>query len=668
MICLAMAAVSVAFAQVDVVVIPTPEAESVSRNETVTVTSRPVEKQQARMEITRNPAPARNETTALVVLDNPPQRQLTKDEELSRIAMSSVELSVPIRDASLRQVIMGIAAIAKMNIVAPPEEGFSDVVNIRGTYRPLDLLNTLAKMYGFNYEYNGTAWVFFRASHNQLVTRYYTIRHNNRHKVTLSSATMEGMTSRDSRSGGSGSTTSSSAGDSMFEVNSSAIVTDIETIIGMKLPVGDKSGTSSYVTTEAAAEGNVIYIPEQNTIMVTTTLHHHELIEAYLKSVDKPQRQVRVDLIFVETSRNPSSDLGVDWNGLSGASIGIDGLDYGPVNWRRPMDSQLPLQSFVRLSDLQLALNFLSKDDKSNILQRNNVVVIENEYAESRSVIEMPYKDASYSSFTSAANGLVEGSITYQEIGTIIGISPQIVEGPTSGVNGKAIKIHFSITSSIPAGEKTIDGNTAPIIAKREYKYPVIIPNGHALAIGGLSEQVASMGNSRVPLLGDIPALGYLFKKQTKSNTVRRVIAYIVPRILDESTNEFNPHTYEAPLTVEGAIDVVNEVKPPKPESEEAIERKASKQRQKMDDRFLRAVISGDMSAVKRVARDSSWRINAIDANGNSVLHVCAWYGYDEIARWALQKGADRSLTNDLGQTARDMARARNKTSLEQML
>jgi len=662
-----------AFAQVDVVVIPqgTSEAQQLSPSKPVVASE--AERTVVQSRPTASSYNSRNrqdEIQAIVVLDNPPQKALTEQEELNRIRLASVTLTVPIRDATLRQTIMGIAAIAKMNIVAPPADEFADLVNIRGNYQPLDLLNTLADMYGFSYKFNGTAWMFFRDSHNRLVQKTYVIKHNNRHEVQLSSAKMEGMTSRNgsgSSAGGSG-VSESSGSQAMYEVNTDVIVNDIRAICAMNIPAGD-ADKKTYVTQEATAAGDVIYIPEQNTLIVTTTLHHHKMIESYLAQVDKPQRQIRLDVIFVETSRNPSSDLGVDWTGMSGASIGVDGLDFGPINWSRPLDTQRPIDSFVRIDDLQVALNFLSQDDKSNIMNRSDVVVVEGQYAENRSVVEMPYKDASYSSFSSSANGLVEGSVTYQEIGTIIGLAPQIVEGPTAGVPGKAVKIYFSITSSIPAGEVTIDGNPYPVIAKREYKYPVIIPNGHALAIGGLSEAVTSVGNTRVPLLGDIPVLGYLFKKQTKSNSVRRVIAYIIPRILDESTKEFTPEAYETRENLKAALDRVNEVEPPKPpkaESPRTLEKRKNAQRQVAEDKFLRAAISGDLETVKRITREAGWPgINASDAKGNTILHVCAFYGYETMAQWALRAGADASLTNDLGQTPRDMARGK---PIERML
>jgi len=507
----------------------------------------------------KKPSPS---SEKLFVADVPKQKVLSAEGERMRLERIEDDIEIKSKAMPLRSAIAMLAGVTNMRAMLPPETDgrWDQTISMRGEYRPVELLTLLEETYNFEADYSNGVYRFHMKTATEIVTRYYYVRHNNRIRVDIQPSQMQNSTS-----GNYGNTYGGSSGYGMGSMGStgsimsntqkqsqsytpevSLLVEEVERIIDRPIEVKKEN---SYISSTVAGGGDVFFVPERNALVVTASTEHQKLVERYLSEVDRPARQVRLDVIFVETSRNPSSELGLDWEGFSGAAIKMDGIEFGPLNWVRPAESQLPQQTFVSMDALQMALNFLSKDEKSSIMSRSDVVVMESEYAEIRGVVEIPIKNAGYSS--TGVSSVVESQVRYQEVGTIVGLVPSIVEDEKGG---KGIKVHFSITSSIPSGESQIDGNSFPIIAKREYRYPVVIPDGHALAIGGLAETIATVNNVKVPLLGDIPALGYLFKKQSKSKTNRRVIAYIVPRIITRDSDEYQPYEFDAHPTLDETV------------------------------------------------------------------------------------------------------------------
>jgi len=80
------------------------------------------------------------------------------------------------------------------------------------------------------------------------------------------------------------------------------------------------------------------------------------------------------------------------------------------------------------------------------------------------------------------------------------------------------------------AGGQSFD---VPIFDTRMIETSVMIPSGHTLVMGGLMEDDVAMQNTKVPLLGDIPGLGYLFRKDSKSRTKQNLIIFITPTIVE---------------------------------------------------------------------------------------------------------------------------------------
>jgi hypothetical protein len=241
---------------------------------------------------------------------------------------------------------------------------------------PFVALETLAKANGFSLIYESGIWYLRPANDNELIGRIYEINHNAQELVTKNaqSSGTSGGGGYSSSGFGSGGLSLQGAPD-FFVTEPSRILDDIQNI----LDIGAEGGRAQFASTAsvdnvaqlslgasqiapnianggdvpASAEGagvmqqsKVIWNSDSNTLYVVATRQQHQWIEAYLASADRPQSMIAVEVKFIESSRNPRSDLGIDWDGILGESGLGENLNYAtsPTNLDRIGNYSLPTE------------------------------------------------------------------------------------------------------------------------------------------------------------------------------------------------------------------------------------------------------------------------------------------------------------------------------------
>jgi general secretion pathway protein D len=183
-------------------------------------------------------------------------------------------------------------------------------------------------------------------------------------------------------------------------------------------------------------------------------------------------------------------------------------------------------------------LQALASDSDTNILSTPSLVTMDNEEAEIIVGQNVPFVTGSFSS-TGAAAGSVDPFQTIQreDVGITLRVTPQINEG-----NAIVMKIEQEVSSV------SNDASAADIITnKRSIKTNVLVEDGQVLVLGGLIDDQITETVQKVPLLGDIPLLGYLFRSKSVSNTKQNLMIFIHPTILRDaatsarySVNKYN--------------------------------------------------------------------------------------------------------------------------------
>ena len=184
------------------------------------------------------------------------------------------------------------------------------------------------------------------------------------------------------------------------------------------------------------------------------------------------------------------------------------------VDLAHPSTAQLPV-STLSAPAFQLTLQAIATDRRSSIVQDPVIFTSNNREVTFKSTTETPIQQGS-TTFGSAT-AATSSSITYIEIGTQLSVMPNLLPG--DGEGKETVMLNLSINVSAIIGSQTIGGNSYPVTSNRTYSYSVPIENGKTLAIAGLEERTRAVTDTKVPLFGDIPLLGYLFKNRDDSVT-----------------------------------------------------------------------------------------------------------------------------------------------------
>jgi type IV pilus assembly protein PilQ len=170
---------------------------------------------------------------------------------------------------------------------------------------------------------------------------------------------------------------------------------------------------------------------------------------------------------------------------------------------------------------LAVQLSALEEDGKLNILSSPSITTLDNQKAIIESGDEVP--------FQTVEDGEVK--IEYKKAVLSLEVTPHVIEGDTLKMTILTSKDELDFT-------RTVAGN--PTVKTKKAETNVILFDGQTTVIGGLNKENKSKNESGIPFLKNIPVLGYLFKGQSKQDTMEEVLIFITPHILDENIADAN--------------------------------------------------------------------------------------------------------------------------------
>lgn len=305
------------------------------------------------------------------------------------------------------------------------------------------------------------------------------------------------------------------------------------------------AGKGRDVSIEAHAESNSLVITAQPDVLRS--------LEDVIRQVDIRRAQVLVEAIIVEVADNSGANLGVQWISAQGGLtqfnngvVPISQIAAGAAAARTIKGTTVTSENGVTTvnpdqygdytklgealggvtgmmlgvvkNDWGAILQAVTSDSNSNILATPSLTTLDNQ--ESSFIVgeEVPIKTT-----TSPGSGGTNPFTTLDriEVGIKLKVTPQINEG-------NAVKL--TIEQEVSGRNGDIEGN--PIIAKREIKTTVLADNGATVVLGGLIDEDVQQSESKVPLLGDIPVLGALFRSTSSTKRKRNLMIFIKPTIM----------------------------------------------------------------------------------------------------------------------------------------
>jgi general secretion pathway protein D len=281
-------------------------------------------------------------------------------------------------------------------------------------------------------------------------------------------------------------------------------------------------------------------------LIITANERVYRNLRVIIDQLDARRAQVYVESLIVEISADKAAQLGVQWAGLSGDSgsgyrVGVlTGFSTGGDNLIQQAttafsSSNTPLPPGNGLSVLlakqnangQLGLGVLARaletETKANILSMPNLITLDNEEARIMVGQNVPFITGQ---FTTAASGGTASinpfqTIERRDIGLSLRVRPTISQGGTvkMAIYQETSNIQQSTASGLITSKRSIDTN-------------VLVDDGQIIVLGGLIEDTVTDSIEKVPGLGNLPLLGYLFRYQSKRRTKTNLMVFLRPNII----------------------------------------------------------------------------------------------------------------------------------------
>jgi general secretion pathway protein D len=285
-----------------------------------------------------------------------------------------------------------------------------------------------------------------------------------------------------------------------------------------------------------------------NALIINAAADVIQDMNSVIDRLDIPRAQVKVDAIIVEVSDETASALGVTWAAQGyGSNNPVAFTNFGSTlpgiiqlgtagASGTPDPSALPEGAVLAVGQIRdngtswaAILSALRGDARNNFISTPTIVTLDNEEAEIRVGQEVPFLTGSFTN-TGAAAGAVNPFQTIQreEVGVSLKITPQIDSG-----SGVKLTIEQAV-SSIDFGASG-SGAVDLVTNNRSITTTVFVEDRDILVLGGLIDDSLSEREQRVPFLGRIPGLGWLFRARTTEKVNRTLMVFIRPIILRDS-------------------------------------------------------------------------------------------------------------------------------------
>jgi general secretion pathway protein D len=288
-------------------------------------------------------------------------------------------------------------------------------------------------------------------------------------------------------------------------------------------------------------------------------------VEELIDHLDTPTKQVLIEARLLETSMNPSTSKGMDWSGtLANQHLAFgNNLQVPPTTesvnpvlatkWPKMLFDTAkgfnPATAFLDADGLSAVLSFLNKYAEAKVISAPRTVTLDNEPAK----IEVTRASPIINVTAGTANTTGGSQIQYTNLGVILNVTPRI--SANNYVNLKVTpevsRIFDTVNRQI--GDSIFQADEYDI---RKIETRVMIPSGHTLVLGGLVQDDVRSGNTKVPVLGDIPVVGYLFRSDTKSRQKSNLLVFLTPTIVqDEDFQETKTTFLKTPVPTHDSVE-----------------------------------------------------------------------------------------------------------------
>jgi general secretion pathway protein D len=265
------------------------------------------------------------------------------------------------------------------------------------------------------------------------------------------------------------------------------------------------------------------------------------VLENVVARLDGPREMVHVEVLIMEVNAQDDLRIGVEWTAVGDTQIGDKEAAIGGGFVQAPQDSALPgfvngtfpngfaVGVFteaidiagVQFNNLTALVQAVKEERDVNIISTPQILITDQEEAKINVGKNIPFQTGTSSSFNQTFD-----TFEYRDVGTILTVTPQISDNET---------VRLNIGLEVSLLESTTDFKPTTLV--RTIDTSVLLKDSGTVVIGGLIENSSARSENKVPLLGDIPLLGRLFKYQTQSRQKNNLLVFLTPRMLKKSAD-----------------------------------------------------------------------------------------------------------------------------------
>ncbi|ORT83307.1 type II secretion system protein GspD [Burkholderia puraquae] len=320
-----------------------------------------------------------------------------------------------------------------------------------------------------------------------------------------------------------------------------------------------------------------------NSLIVTASDPVYRNLRSVIDQLDARRAQVYIEALIVELNSTSQGNLGIQWQVASGQFLGGTNLNPGLglgnsiinltaggvanaaggitggglANNLGALSQGLNigwLHNMFGVQGLGALLQYFAGVSDANVLSTPNLITLDNEEAKIVVGQNVPIATGSYSNLTSGNTNNAFNTYDRRDVGLTLHVKPQITDG---GI----LKLQlYTEDSAVVAG--TTSAQTGPTFTKRSIQSTILADNGEIIVLGGLMQDNYQVSNSKVPLLGDIPWIGQLFRSESKVRAKTNLMVFLRPVIISDrgTAQEVTANRYDYIQGVTGAYKSDNNV------------------------------------------------------------------------------------------------------------
>ena len=284
-------------------------------------------------------------------------------------------------------------------------------------------------------------------------------------------------------------------------------------------------------TTGRTAEGRVVNVlgtgdvtiipePNSNSLIINAPPEQMAVVKGLVQELDQVPVQVMIEAVIAEVTLDATSKLGFEWTWTEANhwSQGQDVTGKVQTNFGLNDPKALGLRYSVVAKSLSTLLTALATDQRAKILSTPRIFTSNNRPAEINISQQVPY----IISFRETDQGTLTYNYGYMDVGIVLQVTPQVSSNGT-------VNLEVSQEANDLLGYTSFN---APIVARRSAQTSVSIQDGHTVVLGGIMKDSRTETVTKVPLLGDLPILGSLFRKKEVSKGKTELLVFLTPRVV----------------------------------------------------------------------------------------------------------------------------------------